>query len=87
MKEINIGIVGYGGMGEYHERELIKNNSHVKVVGVYDIEKSRRDLASSKGLTIYNTYEELLRNENIAPFKRPTTVAANKPNNMPGGPK
>ncbi|MGL5315960.1 MAG: Gfo/Idh/MocA family protein [Peptostreptococcaceae bacterium] len=65
MNIINIGIVGYGGMGEYHERELIKNNPYVNVIGVFDLENERIELAKSKGIKAYSTYEELLNDEAV----------------------
>ncbi|MGL5381341.1 Gfo/Idh/MocA family protein [Clostridium sp.] len=65
MKALKIGIVGYGGMGEYHERELIKNNPYVTVKGIYDIENSKIEAAKSKGLVGYLSYDELLNDEEI----------------------
>lgn len=65
MNDIKIGIVGYGGMGEYHERDLIKNNPYVTVKGVFDIDNEKVELAKSKGLVVYESYEKLLNDDEI----------------------
>lgn len=65
MTEIKIAIVGYGGMGEYHERDLIKNNPYVNVSGVYDIDIDKINQAKSKGIKVYDNYEDLLYDKEI----------------------
>lgn len=65
MKDIKIGIVGYGGMGGYHESDLIKNNPNVSVKGVFDIDNSKVELAKTKSLVGYSSYEELLNDNEI----------------------
>ncbi|MGL5330967.1 MAG: Gfo/Idh/MocA family protein [Peptostreptococcaceae bacterium] len=65
MKALNIGIVGYGGMGHYHESELIKKSEYVNVKGVYDINEKRVEFARTRNLVGYNSYDELLNDEEI----------------------
>lgn len=62
---LNIGIIGYGGMGSYHHRELIKKEDGVQVVGVYDIKKDRLDAAKNAGLKTYESLEALLSDNAI----------------------
>ncbi|MBM7650809.1 Gfo/Idh/MocA family protein [Neobacillus cucumis] len=49
-------IVGYGGMGSYHAKHLLKGNQNIEVSGTYDISEDRRTASMADG---YKTYESL----------------------------
>lgn len=71
-----IGIVGFGGMANWH-RELIMDKAswhgkeletgfeNLTIKGVYDIKQSQLDLAKTHGLVAYNSREELLSDPDI----------------------
>lgn len=52
-------IVGYGGMGSYHG-QLISENEHLKVAGVFDLLEARREASAQAGYKAYASYEEVL---------------------------
>ena len=60
MKTINFVVIGYGGMGSYHAKGLIQEKDGVKVVGVYDIDQKRLDLAEEEGFKVYATLEDVV---------------------------
>lgn len=59
-----IGIVGFGGMGNWH-RELIDSIDGLKVAGIYDIKESRVKYAQEEGIKAYESLDELLKDERI----------------------
>ncbi len=62
---MNIGICGYGGMGRHHATYLIPKSNGYKVIGVYDVDASRQTQATEDGFKNYETYEAMLKDENI----------------------
>lgn len=56
--EIKLGIIGYGGMGKWHAENAPR--AGVKIATTCDILDERRKEAVQKGLTTYETVEELL---------------------------
>lgn len=62
---MNIGICGYGGMGRHHGTYLIPKSNGYKVIGVYDVDTSRQTQAIEDGFKNYETYEAMLKDENI----------------------
>jgi len=53
---INLAIVGYGGMGAYHAG-LLKTNPLYSVKGAYDTDHARAKAAAGAGLLAYPSYE------------------------------
>lgn len=64
MKNFNLAIVGFGGMGNAHH-ERIKNVENLTVAGVYDIKEERQEFARQKGLKAYESFEAILDDPNI----------------------
>ncbi|MGO2315247.1 MAG: Gfo/Idh/MocA family protein [Pseudolactococcus laudensis] len=64
MTAINIVIIGYGGMGSYHQKELMPHEL-VNVVGVYDIAQKAQDKAREAGLTVYDSLEQVLKDVSV----------------------
>lgn len=62
---LQFGIIGYGGMGGYHHRELIKETDKVKVSAAYDVNPQKRKEAKEAGLATYETLDELLADDSI----------------------
>lgn len=63
-KDFIIGIVGFGGMGNWH-RELIETIDGVRVAGIYDIKAERNQYAIENGIHTYESLEQLLGDEEI----------------------
>lgn len=60
-----LGIIGFGGMAGNHFKQLSKNNTKVKIKGVWDIDEKRREDARAKGLTAYSSEAEILADPDI----------------------
>ncbi|WP_071130519.1 Gfo/Idh/MocA family oxidoreductase [Enterococcus timonensis] len=65
MKKITMGIVGYGGMGSYHVRELIKNEEKFQLKGGFDILPQRQSALKEAGYLAYESYQALLDDPEI----------------------
>ena len=60
----NLVVVGYGGMGGWHvERALKSDVVHLK--GIYDIKEERSELARSRGIYAYDSYEAVLADPEV----------------------
>lgn len=58
-----IAIIGLGGMGNWH-RELLETIDGIEVCGSYDIKAERQHFASEKGIYPYESFDEVLADEN-----------------------
>ncbi len=65
MELIRLAVIGYGGMGSYHARELIKEADGLEVAGVYDISQTRMELAREEGFKTYDTLNKVLEDNSI----------------------
>lgn len=73
--KIKLGIIGFGGMGEWH----YKNASHiecVEIIAACDISEERLSLIKERNIKCYDTAEKLLDDENI------NTVLLTVPNHL-----
>jgi predicted dehydrogenase len=61
---LKLGIIGYGGMAGYHKKSLEKYN-RVKVVGVYDVNPERLEVARDEQLKTYESKEAILKDPTI----------------------
>lgn len=59
-----VAVVGYGGMGSWHAREL-KGIAQAGLCGVYDILPERNEAARRAGINAYDTLEALLADESV----------------------
>ena len=73
---VELGIIGYGGMGKYHA--INAPNGGAKVVAAADILPERVAEAKAAGLAAYNTAEELLEDKTV------NTVILSVPNHLHG---
>ncbi len=66
MAEYKIGIIGFGGMANWHvDTFKSENYQRAEFVGIYDINSEKHELAEKKGLKIYNSLEEILSDEQL----------------------
>lgn len=65
MDKINIAVVGFGGMGSYHARDLVGKNAFVTTVGVYDTDPAKREAASAEGFNVYKTFADVLADSGV----------------------
>lgn len=64
MIKLNIALVGYGGMGSYHARELIpREKNQFEILGVFDTNPTRQKIALENNLYAYESFEEILADE------------------------
>ena len=64
MDKINVVVVGYGGMGNYHA-ERIDSFENFNLSGVYDIKPERCKVAEDKGWYAYPSFEAVLEDEGV----------------------
>lgn len=60
----NLVVVGYGGMGSWHVGHALKSDV-VNLKGIYDIDPKKSELARSKGIYAYSSYEEVLNDKEV----------------------
>lgn len=60
-----MAIIGFGGMGGWHEENVSSRIEEITVKGVYDIRDEALTKAKEKGLYIYSNVEELLHDKDI----------------------
>lgn len=65
MKPINFVVVGFGGMGSYHARDLIGKNQYLTTYGTYDSDQAKQTAAKEEGFNVYETFEAVLADENV----------------------
>lgn len=63
-KEFKIGIIGFGGMGNWH-RELIETIDGLEVAGIFDIDETRVEYARENKVRAYESLEELLSDASV----------------------
>jgi len=59
-----MGIIGFGGMGTYHFKNLLKGQD-VVAKGIWDIRECRREYARELGLHVYESLEDLLADDEL----------------------
>jgi predicted dehydrogenase len=64
-KKKRVAVIGYGGMGGWHTRYLIKSDV-AELAGIYDIKEARRKLAEENGIYAYSTLDELLADSTVS---------------------
>ncbi|MGY3765675.1 Gfo/Idh/MocA family protein [Vagococcus vulneris] len=65
MTKINMVIIGLGGMGSYHARELIKDTDGVHAYGAFDINPEQLVKAPDMGLKIYDKLADVWQDEAV----------------------
>ena len=71
-----IAVIGYGGMGGWHTRQLLSLPEEFRLAGIYDINPERIDAAERGGIRGYRSLDALLADPEI-----PTVILA-VPNNF-----
>jgi scyllo-inositol 2-dehydrogenase (NADP+) len=63
-QNVQLVIVGYGGMGSYHAK-ILKDNQNINVIGTYDVLESRRMASVEDGYRAYESLEAILTDEAV----------------------
>ena len=64
--KIGCAVIGYGGMGSWHAKKIKEEmGEYAEVVGVFDINPERKNLADERGVHFFSSREELLSDERI----------------------
>lgn len=65
MAKHRLGIVGFGGMGNWH-RELIESGiENLEIAGMFDIKEERQEAARALGYRAYESLDALLADETV----------------------
>lgn len=64
MRKIKAGIIGFGGMANYHLNKM-RASRLFDVLGIYDISEEAKEKGRKCGLTAYHSYEELAANKEM----------------------
>ena len=64
MSAVKLGVIGYGGMGGYHVRQMRKSGL-IEVKGIYDIDPASWQRAKENELKVYESAEALLNDKEI----------------------
>ena len=64
MKKMKVAVIGYGGMGGWHTK-YIANSDVVELAGIYDIKPERSELAESRGIHAYPSFEAVLNDQTV----------------------
>lgn len=64
--KFGFAVIGYGGMGSWHTRK-VKNEmgEYAELIGIYDIDPARNNVAEENGIHAFASREELLADERI----------------------
>lgn len=65
MEKISLAIVGYGGMGSYHQSTLIPTDLF-QLAGIFDIDHQKIKQAQEAGLETYGSFEALLADQKVS---------------------
>lgn len=63
-EKFGVAIIGYGGMGGWHTRQLL-TMEEIALCGVYDIDPERNKAAEKAGIHAYSSMNELLADPNV----------------------
>lgn len=58
----NFAVIGYGGQGKWHCSQL-SGSDVATLKGVWDIDETKREQATEKGIYVYSSLDELLNDE------------------------
>ena len=60
----NLVVIGYGGMGSWHVSHALTSDV-VNLLGIYDIDPKKSELARSRGIFAYDSLEDVLSDERV----------------------
>ncbi|MBQ8508575.1 MAG: Gfo/Idh/MocA family oxidoreductase [Clostridia bacterium] len=60
----NLVVCGYGGMGGWHVQHALKSDV-VHLNGIYDIDPAKAELAESRGIHAYSSWQEVLTDPTV----------------------
>lgn len=60
-----MAIIGFGGMGDWHAKNVLTRIPEVYVKGVFDIREEALDKASENGFYVYSNLDELLNDNEV----------------------
>ncbi|MCL2512726.1 MAG: Gfo/Idh/MocA family oxidoreductase [Oscillospiraceae bacterium] len=62
--KIKMAVVGYGGMGNWHTEKILDRDDFI-LGGIWDIKEERRELARSKGIFVYDSFDAVLADDEL----------------------
>ena len=73
-KPIKVGVIGCGKMGQNHVRLLSEMTATFKLVGIYDPDDEKREIADRYGTVFYYDYKNLIADCAAVTIACPTTL-------------
>ena len=59
-----VAVIGYGGMGGWHTKYLLKSDV-AELAGIWDIKEDRRALAAEREIFVYDSFEAVLADPTV----------------------
>ena len=59
-----VAVIGYGGMGGWHTKYLLKSDV-AELAGIWDIKEDRRALAAERGIFVYDSFDAVLADPTV----------------------
>ncbi len=78
MQTIKVAVVGYGGMGGWHA-DRIREMEKFELAGVWDIDPGQLENAREEGINTYDSFEDVLADEDVRLVVVATWNDAHKP--------
>lgn len=60
-----LAIIGFGGMGSWHNDMITERIDEITVKGVFDLREEALQKAAEKGLHIYQSFDEILEDQEV----------------------
>ena len=64
MEKLKVAVIGYGGQGAWHCKQILKSDV-VELKGVYDIKPQRNEAAKNDGIFVYENNEAIFADESL----------------------
>ena len=65
MTKHRLAVIGFGGMGSWHARNVMEKVPEIEVCGAYDIREEALQAAREMGLRAYDSLDALLADPSI----------------------
>ena len=59
-----IAVIGYGGMGSWHVKHILKSDV-AELAGICDIRECRREKARERDIFVYDSFEAVLADPTV----------------------
>lgn len=64
-KVYKLGMVGFGGMAQFHRTQILAGMEEIELHGVFDIREERQEFGRELGLKVFDSLQDMLADEAI----------------------